>query len=57
LEYVQKIVQKNSESGKSRNSEKPTAEERGSCVIWGGLWNFEASDTECNLCKNVGNMK
>jgi hypothetical protein len=37
LEYVQKIVQKNSESGRSRNSEKPTAEERVSCVIWRGF--------------------
>jgi hypothetical protein len=57
LEYNEKNVQKNSESGTSRNSEKPTAEERGSCVIWRGLWNLEASITECNLCNNVGNVK
>jgi len=57
LECDQKIVQKNSESGTSRNSEKPTAEERVSCVIWRGLWNLEGSITEGNLCNNVENVK
>jgi hypothetical protein len=57
LEFDQKIVQKNSESGTSRNSEKPTAEERGSCVIWRGVWNLETSITEGNLCNNVENVK
>jgi hypothetical protein len=56
LEYIQKIVQTNSESGRSRNSEKPTAEERGSFVIWRGLWSLEVNDTECNLCNNVGSV-